>query len=90
MYPKKVRRREDESYDHTPLDPEYTKTYYAKKLGVKEKCKLCGREVAHMHMERHFATQVCQTANRLKELETKRLAVRGIDIFEGKQMVAIN
>ena len=91
IHPEKSQEKRRRKLRPHPLGPRvHENTLCQKTGGEKKKCKLCGREVAHMHMERHFTTRVCQTANRLKELETKLLAVRGIDIFEGKQVVAFN
>ena len=73
---KKVRRRPDGSYDHTPLDPEYSKKYYREKLGVKVNCPFCDREVAKMHLERHLLTKVCSIIRECKEARQSEKQMR--------------
>ena len=76
QFEKKVRRRPDGSYDHTPLDPEYSKKYYREKLGVKVNCPFCDREVAKMHLERHLLTKVCSIIRECKEAKQSEKQMR--------------
>lgn len=62
---------------------EYNKQYYANnkakiesKIGLKEKCLYCGREVRHQNMMSHCKTQYCITRRKLQaQIEKERAQI---------------
>ena len=55
----------DGTYDKRPLDEDYFKTYYQKKLKIPFKCPDCGRTIsAKSKLSKHRQTNVCMSNRR--------------------------
>ena len=54
------RYRENGTYSHECLDPEYAKKYYREHLMYKVCCPLCSRNVGVQKLTRHQGTVLCK------------------------------
>ena len=54
------RYRENGTYSHECLDPEYAKKYYREHLMYKVCCPLCSRNVGVQKLSRHQGTALCK------------------------------
>ena len=60
-----TRWRPDGTYDKRPLDEDYFKTYYQKKLKIPFKCPDCGRTISSKYnLSKHRQTNACMSNRR--------------------------